>query len=204
MNKHGSEQDALNISPLQPIVIMSKNTTRHHIRRLRDQLSPDAIEKAHKKLIIQLLQHQRFIHSQHIALYRAIHNEIDPSALLYDPRCQDKDFYLPRITPQKRLDFVQVDKNTRYQRNHYGIEEPISGGYQIPPDALDMVLVPTLALNTSGYRLGYGGGYYDQTFQDNPPYLLALIYDFQRDAVFTEEAHDLRCDDNICLAVSRK
>ena len=174
------------------------------MRFLRDQLSPERAQVACEQLLPCLLTHPHFIQSQHIALYRAIHNEVDPSSLLADYRCQDKTFYLPCITPEKHLNFVRADANTVYQPNRYGIEEPITSGPHIAPMDLDMALIPTLALNPAGYRLGYGGGYYDRTFQYNPPYLLALIYDFQRDAEFTPEAHDLCCDDNICLAVGEK
>jgi 5-formyltetrahydrofolate cyclo-ligase len=186
------------------MMIMSKHPIRQHMRHLREQLSPEQVQVASEQVISHLLAHPHFIQSQHIALYRAIYNEVDPSGLLSDPRCQDKTLYLPCITPDRSLHFVRVDANTTYQRNHYGIEEPLDKAPHIAPQDLDMALIPTLALNAEGYRIGYGGGYYDRTFQHNRPYLLALIYDFQRHAVFTPAPHDLRCDDNICLAVETK
>ena len=185
-------------------MIMSKNAIRHQMRLLREQLSPEQVQVASKQVVSHLLAHPHFMQSQHIALYRAIHNELDPSGLLSDYRCQDKTFYLPCITPEKHLHFVRADANTIYQPNRYGIEEPVASTPYIAPMDLDMALIPTLALNPAGYRIGYGGGYYDRTFQHNPPYLLALLYDFQRDAEFTPEAHDLCCDDNIYLAVGEK
>ena len=174
------------------------------MRVLRDQLSPEQVQFASHQLISTLLQHPRFIHSQHIAIYRAIGHEIDPSGLLSDPRTQKKTFYTPCINAQQQLDFVHIDGETTYQRNAYGIEEPIDRQSTIAASDLDLVLMPTLALNVDGYRLGYGGGYYDRTFQHATPYLLALIYPFQQPASFTPEAHDLRCDAYICLSTSEK
>lgn len=56
---------------------------------------------------------------------------------------------------------VLVKEDTVFRRNSFGIEEPV-GGVEADPEAIDLVLVPLLAFDKEGYRVGYGKGYYDR------------------------------------------
>ena len=56
---------------------------------------------------------------------------------------------------------VLIDDETVFTENAYGIAEPVNG-LKIPPEQIDMVLVPLLAFDKKGYRVGYGKGFYDR------------------------------------------
>lgn len=56
-----------------------------------------------------------------------------------------------------------LDQHTRFETNKWGISEPISG-VQVASSALDMIIVPLLVFDLSGYRVGYGKGFYDRFF----------------------------------------
>ncbi len=70
---------------------------------------------------------------------------------------------VPRITsPRERtMESVCVEAQTVFVKNKWGIEEPETG-YVIPPSSLDMVLLPLVVFDSTGHRLGYGGGFYDR------------------------------------------
>lgn len=63
--------------------------------------------------------------------------------------------------PTSTFTAVQIDESTVYQTNSWGITEP-SAGIPLDPSAVDLVLVPLLAFDAEGYRVGYGKGFYDR------------------------------------------
>ncbi len=65
----------------------------------------------------------------------------------------------------KQMDAVAIHEETEYVTNANGLTEPKEGQI-IPPSQIDMVLVPLLAFDVSGYRVGYGKGYYDRYLKD--------------------------------------
>jgi 5-formyltetrahydrofolate cyclo-ligase family len=77
-------------------------------------------------------------------------------ASLSEPGC----FYLPRCAPKRRLAIHAYPCPLVLSR--FGIREPDAALPEVPPETLDLVIVPALVLDKRGFRLGYGGGYYDR------------------------------------------
>ena len=67
---------------------------------------------------------------------------------------------MPKIF-QRNLKHIEIDQNTRYSINQFGIREPIRTKY-IDPSILEVIIVPLLIFDLHGNRVGYGGGYYDR------------------------------------------
>lgn len=91
-------------------------------------------------------------------------NEIDTSAIYYRLWSKRPDVAVcaPRLTEAcETFDCVSFDKSTAFNENRWGIREPIDGRVIEPAD-LDVVIVPLLAYDIHGNRVGYGGGYYDR------------------------------------------
>ncbi len=103
---------------------------------------------------------QEYKYSRNILLYAPINNEVDVLQL-FDG---NKNFYLPKVNPDKKtLSVFSHKKDSVLINNFWGIPEPDDDREtQISPSALDMVVVPALMADKSGFRLGYGGGFYDR------------------------------------------
>ena len=77
----------------------------------------------------------------------------------------------------------------------WGIEEPVAGAPVVPYDSVDLIVVPCLAIDPSGQRLGYGRGYYDRTLcLTTRAVSVAVAFDFQLVAEIPCEAHDVAVD----------
>lgn len=163
---------------------------RQDIRRKRRALTRTQQLRAAKRLHAQLCRRPDFIRARHVALYLPNDGEIDPRPLLESCWKMGKKTYLPVLHPilHNRLWFVPFDRQTKLVRNIYKIEEPpIIKAPRRPPWALDLVLLPLVAFDADGNRMGMGGGYYDRTFsfksrrQSIPgPKLIGLAHELQR------------------------
>jgi 5-formyltetrahydrofolate cyclo-ligase len=98
------------------------------------------------------------VDAQHVLLYAATMQEIDVLSLV--PELPTTQFYLPRCAPKRRLAIHAYP--CPLATSPFGISEPVASEPEIDPTTLDLVLVPALVLDQRGYRLGYGGGYYDR------------------------------------------
>jgi len=96
-----------------------------------------------------------------VSAYVAIGDEADPAALMHALRAHGHAIVLPRVAGRgKPLDFHRYDAGQSLVRGGFGLSEP---GRDWPLMAPDVLVVPLLAFDASGYRIGYGAGFYDRT-----------------------------------------
>lgn len=126
-----------------------------------------------------------FTKSQHIAAYWPHQGEISPLPLLKLAFSLQKKCYLP-IVQNDLLSFIEYQENDPLIKGAYGVLEPLHSKQAFAAENLDLVLLPLLAFDEKGRRLGYGKGFYDKTFaflKDHSklkPYLLGLAYHWQQ------------------------
>ena len=104
--------------------------------------------------------------SQHIACYLPFKDEFDSLLIIEAIWQAKKHCYLPVLAgkDKKSLYFVRYDYGDALHPNSYGILEPINTSRILSVDLLDVVVMPLVAFDMQGHRLGTGGGYYDRTF----------------------------------------
>lgn len=95
-----------------------------------------------------------------IAAYWPKEREFDPTHILEHALSKGHTCALPKVAQDSKvLEFIQYDEKTRLEKGAFGILEPQDGAVISP----DIIIVPLLAYDRKGYRLGQGGGYYDAT-----------------------------------------
>ena len=125
-------------------------------------------------------------------LYVSIRGEVETDLLFASGLSSGKSLFFPRLD-QDRMLFIKVSNLKQFQPGRWGLREP-TGADSILPSQLDCIVVPGVAFDRRGYRLGFGKGYYDRTLKGYRGVKVGLSYDFQVVDQLPVDMHDLRCD----------
>ncbi|TAM10242.1 MAG: 5-formyltetrahydrofolate cyclo-ligase [Nevskiaceae bacterium] len=169
--------------------------------RLRRLAIPLAERHRCARHIARLLLDRRKLRcARHIGIYLSQGSELGTAPAIRALLAHDIQVYVPVVTrlPKKReLYFVRLDKTTPLRRAAYGIREPVRRTRHRVARRLDVVLVPLVAFDDRGGRLGQGGGYYDRSFARRcarRPLLVGYAYHVQRVDTLPLDAWDVRLD----------
>lgn len=141
---------------------MLKKQLRLSYATLRNELSPDSRENFSLNIANRCLQLPVWdLQIFHIFLSIPQRNEVDTSFLLTVLQGKDKDIAVPKVSGKGELVHYLLTDATVFRNSRWGIPEPVSG-IQLIPRQIDVVFLPLLAFDLEGYRVGYGGGFYDR------------------------------------------
>ena len=174
---------------------------RKHMRALRNQLSPQQQLAEAKKLSQLLFSLPAMQRAQNIAVYLANDGEIDPIVFSERALYRGKNCLLPSMHQLKKGHMEFGPYHGKRRENQFGIAEP-DGKFNtmLQGKQLDVVLMPLVAFDAQGGRLGMGGGYYDRTFEFlqksgvQKPKLIGLAHEFQQVAELPIESWDIPLD----------
>lgn len=142
---------------------MTKKQLRSYFLSLRNQLSPEQREKESLAIKNYLTTSKFWQEAQTISIYLAFGSELATKHLIKQAWQENKTIVIPKILTHTTMEMVRFKENMTLAKNHYGIDELVSCTQDtIAPHLIDLMLLPTLACDYHGTRLGYGGGYYDR------------------------------------------
>ena len=125
-------------------------------------------------------------------LYAAVRNEVETEWLHGELVKQRKQVFYPKIDG-KSLRFFEVEKVADLVKGRWGIREPLEDVVK-EVNEIETIIIPAVAFDERGYRIGFGKGYYDRCLEKYRGVIVGCVYDFQ---VFDDVPHhkgDLRCD----------
>jgi 5-formyltetrahydrofolate cyclo-ligase len=176
----------------------AKGGLRAQMRARRDALEARWRASASAAIVAKLLRLKPWGAARCVLAYSSIGSELQMAPLLATTLAQGKRLLLPRINQtQHCLDLYRVsDMQRDTQAGVWGIREPHASGTQVSAGDVDLVIVPGLAFDPTGNRMGYGGGYYDQLLPrlDSRCWRIALAFDTQVVAEVPHGANDQRVD----------
>jgi 5-formyltetrahydrofolate cyclo-ligase len=175
-------------------LIDDKRALRLRMRALRRALPAEQRAERSHALCARLLALPSVQEATTVIGYRAMSNEADLTWLLEQCMSLGKTVAVPRVEDATTLSLRALSKDTVWQTNALGIVEPNADAARID-DALHMpcvVLVPGLAFDRNGHRLGYGKGYYDRLLSRIPAaQTVGVGFAFQLIDAVPHEAHDV-------------
>ena len=174
-----------------------KQQIRKEFHARRNAIKPEDRKRWNKAICEAILAHKNFQAAQAILGYYPIGSEPDIRPALEQALMLDKALYLPCCKPKTReMVFRQVRSLDALVPGAHGILEPPQGNAPFGHCSIErncLCLVPGLAFDAHGFRLGYGGGYYDRFLANFQGNTLGVCYEILRQAVPTQ-AHDLPVD----------
>ncbi len=165
-------------------VAEQKRRLRHEMSERRRMCAPLARSRAASALATKIAEFAGLERAAVVAGYVPIRGEIDPRPALTTLSAKGAVLVWPRVgTTKPRLGFFRVQNDAEWTHGPFGILEPKPECAAVPIAAIDAFVVPGLAFDAHGYRLGWGGGFYDELIPQIPVrakvVLVGVAHDFQ-------------------------
>ncbi len=181
---------------------MDTSTLRQQIRTQRRALAQNEREQADFAICERIARSRLFQKSRHIACYLSNDGEVNLQLLIEHAWQQGKQVYLPVLAEPntRKLWFVPWQPGTTLVNNRFGIPEPLHSRKIRSRKvlSLDMILMPLVAFDEQGNRMGMGGGFYDRTLAFlqyrkhwYQPQLLGIAYELQKVAQLERQHWDI-------------
>lgn len=180
---------------------MTKNEIRSQNKKIRNQLTDSLVNEYSKKIHDRLFDLDKFIKCTILFTYISFGKEVDTHEIINKALMMNKHVYVPRVE-QNELNFYEIHGLDNLIKSNFGILEPddhIHNKYvsSLSKDNDKLMLLPGLAFDKTGNRIGYGAGYYDRylgRFPLNEWLKIALAYDFQVTNKLTVGKYDVPTD----------
>ncbi|MFS0655313.1 5-formyltetrahydrofolate cyclo-ligase [Bacillus sp. 179-C3.3 HS] len=171
---------------------MKKNLRLQTLERL-DDMSSEEFEHKTALLYKHLFQLTAWKQAKTVAMTMSRGKEIPTRPLIEAAWQHGKTVCVPTCFPQtKEMTFYEYTSQTKMTSSYFGLTEPDPvNSTAIEKTAIDLMIVPGVCFDAKGYRIGYGGGYYDRYLVDYPGEAIAVCLSVQQIAQVPAEIHDI-------------
>ena len=177
---------------MSQVIADQKRALRLHIRECQQPFSPEARVKASLALCEQLRRQAVWQDAQCILLFSPLSDEPDIRPLLEEALSSRKVVALPRYDSQRReYEVCQVSSLADLRLAHFGIMEPKPDLPALKLNRLDFVLVPGVAFDATGRRLGRGKGYFDRLLAKVQGHKCGVAFEWQVVPAVPVDEHDV-------------
>lgn len=172
---------------------MDKSALRKEIREKKRAMTAAQIEEASTRLAELFLNSDAYRNAKTIYGYLPYNQEVRTVPMLEQAIKDGKRVAVPKVYGDE-MRFILMEDLTLVETGYAGIPEPVADG-PVAQDLTALVLMPGLAFDPAGHRIGYGGGFYDKFLEKEPDHpTVALCYDFQMLPSLETDAHDIPVD----------
>lgn len=171
---------------------MNKKDLRQHIRVLKRTYEPSTLMKLSEQVCREVLSMEEWERAHYILLYYALADEVDTSVLLDEALRMHKQVLLPVVVGDD-LVLRRYESRDSLKEGAFGILEP-QGATFTEYNKIDLAIVPGMAFDADGHRLGRGKGYYDRLLPRLSSCRVGICFPFQLLPNVPSEAHDVLMD----------
>lgn len=170
-----------------------KTDIRNQIRREKRFMTSEDLAARSDALCRMVLNTETYRNAKTLYGYLPFNQEVRTQPLLQQALDDGKQVALPKCFG-KEMRFILIRDLSRIQPSAFGAPEPVEDT-PVAEDPAALVLVPGLAFDSAGHRMGYGGGFYDRFLSREPGHpTIALCFDFQMLPHLETEPHDISID----------
>lgn len=169
----------------QEILLQRLSLTEEEIKEKSDLISEKFIARFKHRKDLKVMAFMPF------------RNEVDTKGIITEIMEQNGSIILPRVVKESHTIRAYHVENlaTEVETGTWGISEPLLSLPEVPASEIDIVLVPGIAFDRQGNRLGYGGGFYDRFLPMTKALKLGICFDFQVCQHIPAQAWDEKLDD---------
>lgn len=172
---------------------MDKKTLRAEIRAKKRAMTEEQIESASRRLGELFADCEAYRQAKTIYGYLPYNQEVRTVPMLERALADGKRVAVPKVYGD-RMKFIYMTDLNRVEKGYANIPEPVDDE-PVAEDPTALVLMPGLAFDREGHRIGYGGGFYDKFLAEEPEHpTVALCYDFQMLEKLETEEFDIPVD----------
>ena len=174
---------------------MDKKELRQYIRSAKKQHTPEELREQSEWILRKLASHPLFLLSQTVMLYASLPDEVQTLPFIETWRHR-KRIILPTVVGDDIIP-VELADDTVFAEGDFHIPEPQNHPYS---GNFDLIIVPGMAFDKEGHRLGRGRGYYDRFLAKHPQTpTIGICFDFQLLPEVPSESHDRQIDEILTL-----
>lgn len=172
---------------------MDKTALRRYIREQKRAMTAQLIEEKSRRLGELFANSAAYRQANTIYGYLPYNQEVRTVPMLERALAEGKRVAVPKVYGEQ-MRFIYMTDLSRVAKGYAGIPEPVADE-PVAEDPTALVLMPGLAFDPQGHRIGYGGGFYDRFLAQEPTHpTLALCYDFQVLPSLETERFDIPVD----------
>ncbi len=177
---------------LQMVKKDSKENIRKYIFSQRQGLALDQKEKMDELIYNSVINNSAFVNASVVFIYVSFDNEVDTHRIIEHALSLGKRVCVPRvINRQKGMKALFISSINELKTSKFGILEPEDSENIALQKDMDIAIIPGLAFDKSGGRIGYGGGFYDRFFSYGECKKIAIAYEFQILKAIPMEKYDI-------------
>lgn len=172
-----------------------KKELRKEIRNRKRQFTAQQLHELSFAVIQRLLNHPRLKEAHTILLYHSLPDEVDTHTIIDSLILNGKTILLPRVTGDSTMELRRYTSPRDLTLGAYGIMEP-TGDVFTDYQSVDLAVIPGMAFDPLGNRMGRGKGYYDRLLPSlKRAYKIGVCFPFQMMESIPHDEHDVRMDD---------
>ena len=175
-----------------------KEDIRRSLLKRRRSLPKEKLKQVSYEINTHLINEIQHRDLKNILVYQSIDNEPSIEQTTELAWQKDIEVYIPKVISKEKIIINKLTENSSYSKNKFGIKES-NDSDTVELNEIDLAVLPLVGIDRNGFRLGYGGGYYDRFFNQRSelsrkPFIIGTSYAFQILEVSFAEGHDLKCD----------
>ena len=182
---------------------MEKNEIRAQILAKRDALTTEEIEQKSRLIFEKLVNMEEYRNAENILVYASMESEVRTDDIILDALADGKKVFCPKVTDKGNalMEFVRITALEDLKEGYFGIREPeitdeseLAGNAKEEDEGKYLVIMPGVAFDRDGNRIGYGGGFYDRYLAEHEiSKTIALCFKVQIiDEIIKSTSEDIR------------